>query len=382
MYTNSIAQFISIIIELVADSQNSGKSNTTVSEMMSQAWKNTLESLYMRVNPGLIRQAITTFKLGTKHIIYKFIDPNGVNHTKPSQAKFVFHKYFSQLNIDEQIFPILTEQCKKLKDTKKSPFENITDEELINLLNFNKLEEHIINFINQSLKNKPEFLSFLKEHNEDFFSAFKSHFYAIANSDKINIIMNTTQCQQLEQQSQQLEINTNLNKIQCQQLEQQSQQLEQLNQQLEQQRQQLEQLNKNQKNLVEKDEKFYEISITSQETTSPKRKKEKKVAYCYSKYGEFVLMAGSYITLNVADKCPANIIKLREQYADYIAEDGLVLKGIHFNNKTADATIVNFVNYSQDYRKKPKPIRKKYKKFFKNAYNEWEYDISYKQLKK
>lgn len=349
---NSIIQFINIIRSLVAESQNNGELDT-VADQMSQAWLNTLESLYIRLNPGLIRRVINIVIFRIKMIYYIFTDSNGVTRSKSNQTIGVFHKYFSQLNIDEKIFQILTEQCKKLKETQKSPFQNITDKELISLLDSNAMQEHIISFIKKTLKNKTELLSFLQEHNQTFFDAFRSHFYAIVNYEKINTIMNQIQCKQLEK----------------------------VNQQLEQQNQQLEKLTKNKNNLVEKTLQFYEISVKLRDSQS-RGKKGKQIAYCYSQYGKYVLMAGSYVTLNPTDKCPDNILKLREQYANCISDDGLILKAIPFTTKVADTTIVNFVNYSQENGKKPRAIQKKYKKFFQNADNEWEFDIYNKNSKK
>lgn len=341
-----ISALHNMTIGLIADSQINGNADTT-SAIMSQAWLNTLESLSLRLNPSLKNHFETKLRHSLVGHFFGLDDSIGVTRTKSSQIKFVTTRFFAELNINEQILPMLIEQCIDLRAQKKTPFTNMKDEELANVItptNIQNLIEHIRTFINQSLKNKTELLSFLQENNQKFYEAFMSHFRDLAGPERIDSITHVKNYQNIEEMKKQIE-----------------------------------QLKKDKKYLVDSRLQFYEMPVKVR--NEPNRVKAgAKLAFCYSHFGNFILMRGSFIALNATNSCPASTQKVREQYADFITEDGLLLKNIHFNSISAAA---QFVNYSSENGKTCfKEIRKKPQKFAPNAEGEWEYNISYKQLKK
>ena len=410
MYTEMIKEFFYIIVSFISEDKDNENSKTKVSDMMSKAWKNTLESLYLRLNPGLLHEVWIEFKYFfgflCRIIPIKNFDPIGVTHFKSRQIKYVHREFFAKININEQLFSTLTEQCKNLKDNSPSPFKNRTDEELenllISLLSSDNIEEEIDSFINPSLSNKAELFSFLQEHKQEFLEAFKSHFFNIANIDSVTIKMWKTNWQKLKQQGEKL-------KQHDEKLEQHDKKLAQQGEQIAQQGEQIAQIKEQQEQLQEQQEQQGEQIAQIKEQLKKQdeqRKKDKKndkkqyyykmivkvrdeqnrgkagneFAFCYSQLGEFILMKNSYVTLNATNSCPASTKKLREQYADYIAEDGLLLKNIHFNSISA---VASFVNYSSengnDCFKGTKKLRKK---FVTNSDGELEYDLYNKQSKK
>lgn len=307
------AQFISKVSELATLLKNSApnKSHNEVVKVMGQAWEQTLSSLVIGLNPS--------FGAKIKLFVQGLIDRAKFNN-KTIQEQYVAGQYFSNLNIDEKLRPVLRKQLHKLHQVKTSPFNNMKDDELINLLNSKQIEKHIVNFIQKYLANETELLSFLQEHNQDFFSAFKAHFFALAETN------NT--------------INTAMNMIQCQKLEK---------------------LDKNSQNLVDKRLRFYKMPVIARDEKT-KGKTGKKKAFCYSQFGDFVLMAGSYVTINPTNSCQDNIKKLRTQYADSISENGLLSKNIHFNSSSAVASFIAYASVNGD---SLKPTRKS-KKFVIN----------------
>lgn len=307
-------QFINTLTDLTAGLKNTApkKSHNEVVKVMGQAWEQTLSSLVIGLNSNVFFK----IKLWAQSV---FVDtPTFKNKTL--QEKYVASQYFSKLKIDEKLLPILKKQLHKLHQVKTTPFSNMKNEELISLLNSKEIEKTIVNFIQKYLKDETELLSFLQEHNEEFFSAFKAHFFALAETN------NT--------------INTTMNMIQCQKLEK---------------------LDKNSQNLVDKRLRFYKMPVIARDDQTKGRTGKKK-AFCYSQFGDFVLMAGSYVTVNPTNSCQDSTKKLRTQYADSISENGLLSKNIHFSSPSA---VASFIAYSSVNGDCLKPTRKS-KKFVIN----------------